>query len=416
MNRAIISLFTHPSLLTQVGVFTYLLTIPFGQSLGIGIREILLLSVAIGMILSRMVRRGDVSPPSFRLFYPELIFGSTILISILFSQYRDLSLSLSTYVPIGFLFFFAVQDIAITQSAFRRIFITLSLVVFLLGLDGIYQYWIGKSLLTGSSLFADRVKGSLPHPNDLALIPILLPFSITLLLQERSRIVKGIILISIIPALVTVILSQSRNAWFGLAIGLGVFLFRKQARKTLIVLVCIVLILFSAALYFDLGNVQQRLNTFMNITSETRIGIWLVAVEMFKESPLLGKGLHTFGEFYLPYIEKIQLPQGYIPEIAVIPWAHNLYLEILAESGLVGFVGFMAPILAIGSILRKFVRKQSGNQEKMFAYVLTASLLTFLCMGLFDLTFLKDWVLLIFLLLTAMIARLPMLTSSASET
>jgi hypothetical protein len=70
----------------------------------------------------------------------------------------------------------------------------------------------------------------------------------------------------------------------------------------------------------------------------------------------------------------------------------------------------------MGAILRKFVRQQTGSQEKMFAFGLTASLLTFLCMGLFDLTFLKDWVLLIFLLLAAMIARLPMLTSSFSET
>jgi O-antigen ligase len=380
------------------------------------VRDISLLAVAIGMVLSRIIRRGDASPAPFGLLYPVLIFGATILISILFSQYRDISLPLSAYVSIGFLFFFAVQDIAGMPSAFRRMFITLSLVVFLLGLDGIYQYWMGQSLLTGSSLFAGRVKGSLPHPNDLALIPILLPFSITLLLQERSRVVKGLILISILLAFVTVILSQSRNAWFGLAIGLGVFLFHKKTQKAIIVFACIILILFSAALYFDLGNVQQRLNTLMNITSETRIGIYLVAVEMFKESPVLGKGLFTFGEFYLPYIEKIQLPQGYTPEIAIIPWAHNLYLEILAERGLIGFAGFIAPIIAMGAILRKFVRQQTGSQEKMFAFGLTASLLTFLCMGLFDLTFLKDWVLLIFLLLAAMIARLPMLTSSFSET
>jgi len=126
-------------------------------------------------------------------------------------------------------------------------------------------------------------------------------------------------------------------------------LFHKRAWKTIVVFACMVIILFSAALYFDLGNVQQRLNTPMNVTSETRIGIYLVALEMFKESPLLGKGLHTFGEFYLPYIEKIQLPHGYTPEIAVIPWAHNLYLEILAERGLIGFAGFIAPIIAMGA-------------------------------------------------------------------
>jgi len=44
----------------------------------------------------------------------------------------------------------------------------------------------GVSLLSGSQKYGGRVTGSLPNPNDLALIPILLPLAFSLIVQASS--------------------------------------------------------------------------------------------------------------------------------------------------------------------------------------------------------------------------------------
>jgi O-antigen ligase len=169
------------------------------------------------------------------------------------------------------------------------------------------------------------------------------------------------------------------------------------------------IVLFTLAYTLRIADVPQRARNIIEILREPRIGHWLVAWQMFKESPLLGKGVHTFGEFYLPYLERIELPAYITPEVAYIPWAHNLYLETLAERGLLGAVGFGAPLLGMLLLLRRFLRHDSPHEVRTIAIGLTASFLSFLAQGFFDLTFLKDWVLLIFWLLAALVARLPTL-------
>lgn len=194
----------------------------------------------------------------------------------------------------------------------------------------------------------DRAMGFMSHPNDLAVVSVLTPF-------------VSFLFLPIIASLV--VWSGSRNAILGFAV--AVFFVSSRTVKRVIGVTVVVGLL---GLMIVQSDSLSRGGT-------SRVGQWWVAVEMFKESPILGKGPYTFVDHYLSYID--YAPMWVDREIAIIPWAHNIYLEQLAERGLVGLGVFLVPLV---------VAWTRGSKQ------LRASIAAFLAMGIFDLTLLKPWV------------------------
>ena len=402
--------------LTEFGLLAYLSTIPMGLSFVPWGRDLLLLAVVAGLVFAR-IPGSKVTPlrPPFRLLIPLVLFAGSTLLSTVFSEVREESIAGVAYAPIAFLLFLATQEVAVTLAAYRRVIFVFAAVTVLLGVDGVYQFWGGTSLLGGNlpfgGLIGGRITASLPNPNDLAMIPILLPPVLTLVAQTPAAWSSWLILAGLPFAFVTVILSGSRNAWLGLAIAFGALGALGTRRKPILVAIAVVAVLFVLTYALGIGNVPERVGLLLQSPRDPRNAEWLVAWQMFKESPLLGKGAHTFGEFYLPYLEKITLPAGVKPDVERhIPWAHNLYLEVLGERGLIGAIGFGAPLMAMAGLLWRSLQRETPAEVRVIALGLTASLLAFLAEGVFDLTFRKDWVLLVFWLLAALVARLPTLS------
>ena len=235
---------------------------------------------------------------------------------------------------------------------------------------------------------------------------------VSALLADQSRLVRGVVLAGLPAAIFTVIVSLSRNAWLGLAVGLGVLAVFSVQRRIVIGLAAGAGVVFAIAFAFDIGGAGRRATSLLGGPWRERLGVWLVAWEMFKESPLLGKGAHTFGEFYHPFLGRFDLPAGSGSGLTPVPWAHNLPLEMLAERGALGLTGFLLPVLAAGVRLTRACREP---HTRPLAVGLAGSLTTFLMMGLFDLTFLKDWPQLLYWLLAALVARLPMVSGAASR-
>jgi O-antigen ligase len=343
---------------------------------------------------------------------PLLLFAATTCSAIAFSSHRDLSLLRASYTPVSFLIFFAVQDALVENGALRRIGLVLSGLLFLIGLNGLVQVATGETLFGSKPMYSERVVSSLPHPNDLAIVVLIVPFVIALGAAERSVLVRAFVALSLLVAIPTAIASQSRNVWLGMSVAIFAMLALARDRRPVFVLCGLAAVIVAAATQLDASNFESRLATLGHFSQDGRIGIWLAGWEMFKDEPISGVGLHVFKEAYAIYLERTVLPAGYHPELAAVPWAHNLYIEMLAERGIVGLAGFLAPVLAMVHCLRGALGPDVDERYRPYAVGLAASLAAFLTMGLFDLTFLKDWVQLMFWLIVGMSVRLETLAVS----
>ncbi len=159
-------------------------------------------------------------------------------------------------------------------------------------------------------------------------------FFIGLALIASNKSKRGKFMLALMSIAIThqIILTYSRGAWITYAAGLGIFLFAYNWK-----LIAAFLPLGIAGLAFSPLVVRQRLASILNGFQDSsfyyRLEIWKNAFEMVKSYGLtgLGYGYQSFHQYYAHY----KMP-GYNAT-----HAHNLYLQVWLESGIMGFALFM---------------------------------------------------------------------------
>ena len=135
---------------------------------------------------------------------------------------------------------------------------------------------------------------------------------------------------------------------------------------------CLLLAAATAGFFF------QRLGEIDDFTTVSRLAIWGGAFTVFARSPVLGTG---FGNLRGLMGGLLNLPDGWTGD------AHNLYLELLAETGLMGFLAFGALIfLALRAALRQ-LRRAENHFNKMIALAIFAAICGVLVHGTVDYLF-----------------------------
>lgn len=153
------------------------------------------------------------------------------------------------------------------------------------------------------------------------------------------------------------LLTFSRSAWFAylVLLILTLFFWLRAEEKTFwqklkvpkfpIFLSVILLIVLTPLIWERF----QSLQTIDQLSVERRVQLNLAAWEMIKKHPILGVGLNQF----IPNLEKYVLISG--PGRFLQP-VHNVYLLILAEHGLLGFLVFSFFLLII---IKRIIYKPS---------------------------------------------------------
>ncbi len=117
----------------------------------------------------------------------------------------------------------------------------------------------------------------------------------------------------------------------------------------------------------------------------SRIDIWGAALDGFEQRPLLGWGLNNFSELYA----SLERPgRGYLGSGAfdVPDTAHNLYLNTLAEQGLVGLAALIA--LGIGIVrLTRGLRGSPDRRVRALGWGLLGTAIVVAAHNVFDVTF-----------------------------
>lgn len=197
-----------------------------------------------------------------------------------------------------------------------------------------------------------RAAGPVGDPNSYAQIMLpLVALALDRLWYERSRLLRLVAAWALVVCTLTVIFTFSRGAFLALVamLALLVPLYRPNPRYVIVALLLALPLLFVmpptyTARITTIADVLPSSDTdpraevsFRGRTSEA-----LAALMMFRDHPLLGVGFHNYPVYYEQYSRIIGLDPRREDRSA-----HSLYLEIAAETGLLGLTVFGALLWGI---------------------------------------------------------------------
>ncbi|MDU7910556.1 MAG: O-antigen ligase family protein [Veillonella parvula] len=274
-----------------------------------------LLWLAIGLALYDLISSKSLSLPTGYLSWTVMIFVIWTGISSLMSPNWDWSIQSWFYqIVAGGGMYYLVRTYIRTPKQwnyFLRAFLGTALLVCIIGA---YQY-----------IFVPNI-----HIKEWVISYILVYMK-----ENRTREVVTMLIIGIVLFL-TMLLTYSRGIWISFAAMIlywAIFVERRLFLSLLVV---------PLILYFYEGEVASRLWSIFqghDTSSDLRWALWDSTMYIVRENPIFGIGWNTF---YLVYPEYNYYIQG--PNVLMYH-AHNLYLNILAETGIPGLLSFLAVIV-----------------------------------------------------------------------
>ena len=218
-----------------------------------------------------------------------------------------------------------------------------------------------------------RAAGFFGHPMTFAgylcmYLPLFLLGYFENLFGIKYKYVSGIMFLAGLAAL---IFNGTRGAWIAVAITTGILLFYYMFKNKRNFIVGIILITVCSGILVNNSAFMHRMSTITNNkyqSNSERLLMWNSAWNMFKDHPVLGVGL---GQYKDNYQQKYISPKAKEPNLA---HAHNNFMQMLAENGMVGFLGFMTMFTyIIWHNFRKFLT--SKNIYSIAICVVTITLL-----------------------------------------
>ncbi len=360
----------------QLGGFTVTATEPLVAVLGV--------AWVAGMVRQRAIHFN---------FTPLLIALLLFFGALLLSLFDALSLSLSAKELLKWGEFLVVYVVVVhTVKDRRQVAILLALVLLAGALEAAWGLYgslrrLGPPsyAIVGGRLF--RAFGTFGQPNPFGgYINLSLPLSLSLLVdrllrgargEQRQAIGQHLWTIALLAGCallgVALVLSWSRGAWLGAAVAVGVVIlawgvallwgarrneqWRRAGERLLLLLLLAAIVggtlllagaadLLPASITARLGSIGEQLGVFdvrtVKLTDENyaaveRMAHWQAALAMIQARPLLGYGIGNYPAAYPQY----NLPGWEDP----LGHAHNYYLNIAAETGLVGLAAYLLLLL-----------------------------------------------------------------------
>lgn len=312
---------------------------PFISSLAFPYLDFIYSHILLGCLLIWFVRTyphlisnsnpGNILYKSIK--YPLLLFILSLIISISFSAHKINSLrEIYKYITAILIFCFAISLPEKNKAQLIRAFV---LAAFIVSILAIYQYFFGfqhlMDYVNKEKIFnpfvldyisRERVYLPFVTPNILAGYLILI-FPLCVIIKKK---VKWIILPTMLLAL---LLTKSLGALLSLYLGAGAYLYlRNDLPKKKFAFLAIISIFFIFIFILRQGQVTQH--TLPAFSIAARMSYWHDTAKIINAHPFAGIGMGNFN------LEQTR-------------YAHNSYLQIWAELGMLGFFSFLWLIVIV---------------------------------------------------------------------
>ena len=233
--------------------------------------------------------------------------------------------------------------------------------------------------LTRSMIDQKRAVSFLDWPNMLSgFLALFIPLSISLAIFNKGRARAGYAVISAVM-LLCMVLTFSIGGFLALlaALALECYMLRGIWKRRIIKISFTALVILLAAVC-AVVLFHKRSNPITAASVTGRISYQKAAVDMIRDHPFKGTGIGTFAVVYPKYM---------VSSASSTIHAHNTYLEIFSELGILGLLALLilfAWILRAGSYL---ARETKDGYRKFLSIGLTCGIFSFMAHNLIEFTY-----------------------------
>ena len=280
-----------------------------------------------------------------RLGFPFALFAAALVLSLLFTHDRSDSIRILLFFIAAFIFTYVIAADISDERRLVKLLAFIYAAVFLTSLYAIIQRKLGLVYVNLS--FTDplmntglpsRVTSTLDNPNNFAEFLVLLtPLCAAFAGTRKNQLAGAALLVGLACPAVALVMTYSRSGWISLMLAAFVYLWLRN--KKLIPLFIALAIL---AVPFLPSTVVTRLTTIVtsflgssghvDSSAQYRFSLWESVGYMIRDYGVCGIGLGpaSFASLYSRY--------------AIVNGAvhtQSQYLELILETGILGFVSFM---------------------------------------------------------------------------
>ena len=298
----------------------------------------------LAFLYLRMMRHGRPLRLDRAGIFPAVLALAAVL-AIPLSHYPELSARYLRYHLICMLCVLTTVSAPRHAGDLKRLAAAGSAVILVSAAWGVVQRLQGVEIVasyvdkTLNAGMPGRVQSYFDNPNTYAqVLVMLLPLTAALMVTSKKPLGKAAALCVLLAGVLALGMTYSRSSWIGLAAAAGIFLilWKPGLIPPIIILAVICIPLLPE-------SIMNRILTIGKATSDStvtsRFPLYQAGFEVLKQSPITGAGLG--GDAVREYILN-----HHIYELMVYyAHLHNVFLEVWVESGLLGFLSFVAASL-----------------------------------------------------------------------
>ena len=334
----------------------------------------------LGLIILWVIGRksSDVIADN-KLFYhsdltkPALLYVGANIVSLLVSSDKTWCFYGIVNTIKLFAVFFVVANSIRTEREMKYVMSFLVISLFIQSAIYIVQHFtgmdfdvLGQSQLSGEFYGATRERGLMGQANASgAFFSACLVLSISLYFIMRRTLTKVLLGITISLGVCALIITLTRIAWLALVVSSVIVMVIGMKRKWLKfrIVIPILAMLVIVALSFW-GSITTRFQKDDAGSAYSRIPSMILMMQIIGDHPLLGVGVNNY----------IDVKSRYLTDDAekVLRHPHNLFLLVLVETGLVGFLSFMWFLCKIFKVGMMNIRSKDCLKSKLGTGILLA--------------------------------------------
>jgi len=372
-------------------IYWSIVIVPFSVAISSGLSNVFVGFMCVPFLIKKFLKKEKFFIHNTPLHWA---FIALVVFSIIsFRNSVDMHASFSGIMKLlkYLLIFLICSEEIKDMKQIKRIVISIAFGAFLIGVDAVWQLAFGKDFIRGYTLFFDsitpdyvmgigRVRTSFGDPNVMGVyLALVTPLVIGLALFYYRGKKRILILCASFFAFLGIVLTFSRGSALGIYIAL-IYMGIVKRHKLLIIVLLGVLLLSPFVMPKSIKDWAKEMhyNPIAVVFNYERISKYKNALNIIKHHPFVGVGVNTFVLNYGKY-KLIEPENATTPESS---YAHNIYLHMAVEIGLLGlgvFLWFLFLLFQQGSIL---YHKLHDEYLRIIALSLLACYVAFLVNGL----------------------------------